>query len=49
MLSDNLGRMLHNQTVAALKSKRCDEALALVPELKARGRAIADDVAKVCR
>jgi tetratricopeptide (TPR) repeat protein len=49
VLSDNLGRMLHNHTVAALKSKRCDEALALVPELKARGRAIADDVAKVCR
>ncbi len=48
VLNDNLGRMLHNQAVSALKEKRCDDARALLPELKAKGRTVADDVVRVC-
>lgn len=48
VLRDNVGVYLHNQAVTLLKAKRCDEAKALVPELRAAGRPIADDVEK-CR
>ncbi|MBI1945495.1 MAG: hypothetical protein HYS27_07355 [Deltaproteobacteria bacterium] len=47
-LKDNVGVYLHNQAVTLLKAKRCEEAKALVPELRAAGRTIADDVEK-CR
>lgn len=47
-LRDNVGVYLHNQAVVLLKNKRCDEARALVPELRAAGRSIADDVER-CR
>ncbi|MCC7075446.1 MAG: hypothetical protein IT383_29305 [Deltaproteobacteria bacterium] len=43
-LRENVGVYLHNQAVVLLKAKRCDEARTLVPELRAAGRAIADDV-----
>ncbi|MDP2341361.1 MAG: hypothetical protein Q8O67_10405 [Deltaproteobacteria bacterium] len=50
VLDDNLGRMLHNLTLDFLKSKRCDDASALVPELKARKQTeIVDNVADHCR
>jgi hypothetical protein len=50
VLDDNLGRMLHNLALDFLKAKRCDDAAALVPELKARKQTdIVDDVAAICR
>ncbi len=49
VLDDNLGRMLHNVAVALLQAKRCDDATALVPELKQRQQGeVAADVASVC-
>ncbi len=47
-LRENLGRMVHNVAVSALKDKRCDDALALLPELDRLKRSIAKDVRSVC-
>lgn len=50
VLDENLGRMLHNVAVGALQEKHCDDARALVPELKERKQQdVVDDIAKVCR
>ncbi len=49
-LDDNLGRMLHNVAVAHLQQKKCDDATALVPELKARKQdEIVGEITKICR
>lgn len=47
-LKNNVGVYLHNQAVTLLKDKRCAEAQALLPELRAAARDIANDVEK-CR
>lgn len=47
-LKNNVGVYLHNQAVTLLKAKRCEEARALLPELRAAARDIASDVEK-CR
>lgn len=50
ILDDNLRRMLHNLTLDHLRARRCDSALALVPELSRRKQSeIIDDVNRVCR
>ena len=50
ILDDNLRRMLHNLTLDHLRARRCDDALALVPELSRRKQSeIIDDVNRVCR
>ena len=50
VLDENLTRMLHNVAVGHLRDKRCDDALALVPELKDRKQQdVVDDIARGCR
>ncbi len=50
VLDENLTRMLHNVAVGQLHDKRCDDALALVPELKDRKQQdVVDDIAKACK
>lgn len=48
VLRDNLGRMLHNVAVSELKAGECDNARALLPDLDAFKKPIADDVRKRC-
>lgn len=49
VLDDNLARMLHNVGVALLQQKRCDDALALLPELRKRQQTeVANDVVRIC-
>ncbi len=47
-LRENLGVMLHNSAVDDLRAKRCDEARALLPELRERHDAIVDDISRRC-
>ena len=48
VLRDNLGRMLHNVAVSSLKAGACDDARALLPDLDAFKKPIADDVRSRC-
>ena len=41
--------MLHNSAVDDLRAKRCDEARALLPELREHHDAIVDDIIRRCR
>ncbi len=48
VLRDNLAVMLHNSAVDDLRAKRCDEARALMPELRDRHDTIVDDISRHC-
>jgi tetratricopeptide (TPR) repeat protein len=47
-LRENLTVMLHNSAVDDLRAKRCDEARALLPELRDRHDTIVDDISRRC-